>query len=501
MINRISQEIVEGLELQLYDIFHDSIIERGFEYFKKGRVQDVNMASSHVVKAKVQGSGPRAYDVEVDVDHLGFSRCSCPYNGYCKHMAAVIVSITQQKETEELVLPTEADHPEAWVAYFERATNQLNHSVDIGHEYNVFYYRSLRDFHSHSEVLKDIFHAYLLFFLLRSLEKAKDFKFRYAFHMYHYAELQDTFVKSLMELFQHDGVHEYYQIYPEHVRVMTDVLHRQLDDPDSRIGFLVYRIFLLGWLIDPKWLTSEKQYFISKLQAFNDSEEWGASRIKDTFLNVLVNVEIVLGDDVAAYHAYKQIRRVEDNLITLYLRQFEKEENWPRLAWWLARVQTHLKNQAKDEMIRVLYIWKQAAGHLPGGEQEWETVVESMMPFTREIYFEYLLEKKRAREWVERWVDRGNTVDYVSAQEIKAIEAIDPEALLPVYHHSIELQLEEKKNRQSYRLVVKYLKKLRTLYKKSKKPEMFEQFIAGLMEKNKRLRAFQEEVRRGKLWT
>lgn len=55
------------------------------------------------------------------------------------------------------------------------------------------------------------------------------------------------------------------------------------------------------------------------------------------------------------------------------------------------------------------------------------------------------------------------------------------------------------KNRTNYREAVRHLKKLRTIYKKMKRLEDFERFMAELMKKTKRLRAFQEECKRGKL--
>jgi hypothetical protein len=46
---------------------------------------------------------------------------------------------------------------------------------------------------------------------------------------------------------------------------------------------------------------------------------------------------------------------------------------------------------------------------------------------------------------------------------------------------------------------VRYLKKARTLYKKIKNETQFEIYLEKLSHEHRRLRAFQEELKRGKL--
>jgi sulfur transfer protein SufE len=55
------------------------------------------------------------------------------------------------------------------------------------------------------------------------------------------------------------------------------------------------------------------------------------------------------------------------------------------------------------------------------------------------------------------------------------------------------------KNREHYKEAVRKLKKLRMLYKKLKRLSEWEEFLDILMTRTKRLRAFHEECRKGKL--
>ena len=70
--------------------------------------------------------------------------------------------------------------------------------------------------------------------------------------------------------------------------------------------------------------------------------------------------------------------------------------------------------------------------------------------------------------------------------------------LLPILHLQV-VRLIASKNRSSYREAVRYLKKLRTIYKKLKQVNTWDSYIHYISDTNKRLRAFQEELKKGKL--
>jgi uncharacterized Zn finger protein len=83
------------------------------------------------------------------------------------------------------------------------------------------------------------------------------------------------------------------------------------------------------------------------------------------------------------------------------------------------------------------------------------------------------------------------------ALELRAIEEYDPGLLLPLYHQAAERAVLEK-NRASYKTAVRLLKKLYSYYKLLKKEDRWERYINRLADKFSRLRAFQEELKKGK---
>lgn len=67
------------------------IIDRGYEYYEEGHVEDVEVHDNKVF-AFVTGNA-RNYEVVIDLEDFAESSCECPYENYCKHMAAVVYDI------------------------------------------------------------------------------------------------------------------------------------------------------------------------------------------------------------------------------------------------------------------------------------------------------------------------------------------------------------------------------------------------------------------------
>lgn len=126
----------------------------------------------------------------------------------------------------------------------------------------------------------------------------------------------------------------------------------------------------------------------------------------------------------------------------------------------------------------------------------YEQLLIAMYPFaTRELSYFYF-ERKEYGKLIE-FVQLSN-FGYLSSDILRTIQKEEPQYLLPYYHRKVQMAIDQK-NRQSYKEAVRHLKKLRTIYKKLKKEEKWEVYFEQLLQKTKRLRAFQEECQRGKL--
>ena len=68
--------------------FEEKILRRGFDYYKAKKVKEV-YRSGKIYKAIVQGS--REYQVTINMTNKDYKlSCTCPYEDYCKHEAAVL---------------------------------------------------------------------------------------------------------------------------------------------------------------------------------------------------------------------------------------------------------------------------------------------------------------------------------------------------------------------------------------------------------------------------
>ena len=68
-------------------------VYRGYEYYKANKVQRMEQIGEGKISASVSGSGGSVYNVQINVDHVRKSQCTCPHAAgkriVCKHMVAV----------------------------------------------------------------------------------------------------------------------------------------------------------------------------------------------------------------------------------------------------------------------------------------------------------------------------------------------------------------------------------------------------------------------------
>ncbi|MEF7636604.1 SWIM zinc finger family protein [Bacillus thuringiensis] len=64
------------------------IVDKGYEYYEDGHVEDVEIQDKKVFACVTGNAGN--YEVVIDLEDFSESNCECPYENYCKHMAAVV---------------------------------------------------------------------------------------------------------------------------------------------------------------------------------------------------------------------------------------------------------------------------------------------------------------------------------------------------------------------------------------------------------------------------
>ncbi|MFD1773834.1 SWIM zinc finger family protein [Paenibacillus rhizophilus] len=169
-----------------------------------------------------------------------------------------------------------------------------------------------------------------------------------------------------------------------------------------------------------------------------------------------------------------------------------------RLVDWLTETGELLAGHRRHGLESYARYWEEAVRLLPESEPQMWNELTGMLPLSGDIYEEKLLERGRWREWMDYQLSSGKDPADFRVRELQPLEKHAPELLLPFYHQAVERYVSEK-NRSSYKAAVKLLKRLNKLYKKLKAEERFERFLESFTTRHSRLRALQEELRKGKL--
>jgi len=127
-----------------------------------------------------------------------------------------------------------------------------------------------------------------------------------------------------------------------------------------------------------------------------------------------------------------------------------------------------------------------------------EKLYRAFLPVSAPKYGDILFLSARYREWAELQTLIGNTPEDMAKEKLERVAKQAPEVLLPLYHRAVGICIGEK-NRKSYQKAVRYLKKLKAIYRKRHEEERWYAFFDEIKERTKRMRAFQEECRRGNL--
>ncbi|QTH41869.1 SWIM zinc finger family protein [Cohnella sp. LGH] len=526
--------------------FSEVTISRGFQYFKRGKVVKLILPAERTVKAVVEGGD--LYHVSINLDSLSSSRCDCPVGYNCKHMFASLLryadmhnrpvhslinakSITgasapqaqsraasynearqlaAKKAAEDLALLQKQAKRIAelsvkeWHEWFELATASLMQSS----RNTQFINDALAAIYRHKTSLPadvDAFfllhaHFYVLGKLTKQPQDVSGYMYSYlAFHTHHAAsDLQGKIAQRIVQMVKTTASPG----NESRARQTLDYLRREMltETHDSRYYLHHYLQVWRGW-------------FLSSTNNAASANEEEIARIDETANQLaLPSSPLALNVAQAALKTYQRkdeeawelLRAVdeqsnipEDFLLGL-LEHLTETEDWPRLPDWLAEI-APLLNLRRANSVRVYSeYWDLAMRHLPeAGPQMWDSLV-SLLPLTRELYEKKLLETGQWQRWMDYQLSLGSDPLEFRVTDLAPIDKGAPEALLPFYHQAVERYV-LLKNRDGYKTAVKLLKRLAKLYKRLKRESRWEEFFDAFVDRHSRLRALQEELRKGKL--
>jgi len=253
------------------------------------------------------------------------------------------------------------------------------------------------------------------------------------------------------------------------------------------------------------WITpsvTDSKLYSEELRQLKQAEnELGAALFRFPWMMAQAWMHFYLSHDQEAWELLKaaqQVTEISPDDLFLYLAHLSGTEQWPRLADWLYEIGPLLAGRRYNYMKEYSLYWETAMEQAPEFEQQLWGALIRMLPYSGNVYETKLLEYAKWREWMDYQLSAGREPSAFRVTELQPLEKHAPEVLLPFYHQAVE-RFVSLKNRDGYKSAVKLLKRLAKLYKKLKREERWELFLDAFASRNSRLRALQEELRKGKL--
>nr|WP_304213946.1 SWIM zinc finger family protein [Fredinandcohnia onubensis] len=499
-----------------------TLIKKGLNLFRQGSVYNVKY-NGQKLEGRVQDVTP--VDVTLDLDFLEMSSCTCPNTAFCRHQMALffymyasvdrVGSLLEQWKEGSKPKPTLESIPvkkgsilerveykenslESWLALFDKEYERF----ESGHpEKTIYFFATL--YHSffqtlkrkapYSEEYKRLFliHA-ALFCIRKTVELLEQMEVRnYQVDTYikpYFHNFTDIVLDHSLEMKKVSLPFSFDTLLEESIQPVRETLLCQSMFQYERMQ--MYRLLWATFFNQKKWIEIE--------QSALDTDH-------PVHQIALAHLHFLLKDDTSAIESMKKLGHDATPYSFWWISYLSESKSWDRVRPWIDHALEGIRTfifgiqsyEGRRHMTRLFL-----QNIMPYAEEQDETVymdaVKKLLPYSYVEYNDFLLETEQFRKWVELQIMLGYDIDEIDRYIIKEIESHDRSALFPLYHQAVAKAIEGK-NRPSYKKAVKYLRKIRTHYKKLKQEDVWEDYITRLATINKRLRAFQQELLRASM--
>ncbi|HEY4392320.1 MAG TPA: SWIM zinc finger family protein [Paenibacillus sp.] len=524
--------------------FNDLTIKRGFQYFKQERVQPVKISNPEQIEGLVEGNDEDKYRVTLNLDSLSESRCTCPVPNYCKHMIAVLLNyVSQQGRSVHAIVNANSTamfkqttkssthhatssqiidrNKEAQAKLREQASRIPSMSIKEWHE---LFKQSVSPIGFNSPNAGDAKKALASINNLQpQLSPVVERLFKLHAHLF--------VLEKLVHPLQNSGTHRDIFI-GYHTQVAADDMHEEVQrilrstlmipaEPEQwprmkeTINYLRSHMLVesknlryFSEIYDQLWLQwihpnlQDETLNTAELEHLKSAQsELGTTLSKLPWLLAQCQMYFYLAQDGPAWELLQQANKgaiIPPGRLLHFLHVLSSTEQWPRLQDWLINIGPMLSSLREEHLNEYVACWDKVIQHFPDAEQHlWNSLVDTL-PYSKNIYEEALLTHGKWQQWMDYQLSIGKEPLDFRVSVMQPIDKNAPELLLPFYHQAVERYI-LLKNRASYKAAVKLLKRLSKLYKRLKQEERWEQFITAFASRHSRLRALQEELRKGKL--
>jgi hypothetical protein len=499
------------------------LVQKGMLLYRQGLVNQLKFESDQVY-ATVQDVTP--VKVRLDLTFFDTSDCSCPNFGICRHRLAVffaayakIASVSEWIEQWREPIKTKTAATKWGV---QRAKDIVRANGALAQDYNRWIQAFDESFHAiltpnkipNPYVLNELFQVYrrrirasapleaewkLLYELVAtvfSFQKIVQLteELEHPEAKRYFTPLLDELIEDAEEFIQKLGIQTMPFAFDE---FLTSLRHDSSSLLDRTTTFPVERLMLYRLL----WthLFKKKNWREEELTKIAGSTEF-------ELIIAEIHLHFLLNRDIEALEKIKQLGPTCVPFLLYWLEILTAKRDWSRIKPYVEQFvdfsKVYIKDYHSDQQSRhfARAVIQAILPYCKEMNQNdlYERALLHLLPYSYASYDTFLFEAGDYERWCELQAYIGVDLAWIGKDRVSILASGSPETLVILYHQSIQQQI-ELKNRQSYREAVRQLKKLRTLYKKLKRVPEWDEFFELLVEKTKRLRAFQEECKRGKL--
>ncbi|WP_199426868.1 hypothetical protein [Thermaerobacillus caldiproteolyticus] len=501
---------------------NQSAMKKGLKLYREGFVYNAAIVQNGVIQANVLDEN--VYKPTIYFTHLSQSHCQCSHSYVCPHLLALFFylyshvgqigelirewntkrtgNILPLTKARELVTPSSSVRN--WINQFQKAYHLFFAKSNKGdyafiHQLCYRFFPSLLNEAPMLLVEKRLYHLHAaLFTFCRLLEEGRHYQhisYYRSFWIANVSEFMETIKKKCEDLAKVSIPKSFAPLLEESREYVRHILFAGDALMDERIA-----IYQMVWNVlfhNEEWNQQEKEWLLQR------QEERGDIVLECQL--ALAHLAFLRGDDEETFSLLKKLKFVPIPYVIIWIKNLIHGQQWERLKhWWelcITSMESYLAatNYSDGAIItrELLYLYDRYA-KATGDDENYEILLQVLLPYSAFDYSYFLLTSKQYKKWVDLHLLADIDVNDIHRSFLKVVETHDRSLLLPLYHHAVHKMI-QLKNRESYKMAVKHLKKLRTYYRALGKKEVWNRYITKLVEEHKRLRAFQEEIQKGKL--
>ncbi|NEW06749.1 hypothetical protein GK047_12060 [Paenibacillus sp. SYP-B3998] len=497
------------------ETYSEVTLNRGFNYFKQQRIATLLISENRVVQALVQGS--EDYRVTLNLDKLSTGYCACPVHSSCKHLAAVMMELADRLgypasqivnakhhlkratsiislESQFMQLPQ--NDVSGWQDFLDQYASQIKPAYDPAN-YIEMLRNQLQNFKkasiSFTEIDQVIFEFHQQLFILRKLKE----QHAQGGINYYTSSFEYRIFDEILAWLKQQSPAASLIISSDRLQQTLSYLRKQMAG-ESGQKYQYYHIYTALW---KNWLAPQHAFDHWLEQEIQALETMAEDRLSSSLSAAMAFMYLQQSRSKEAWEALEAnhlLKEAPTNLLIPFLNHLQDTLNWVELTYWLRRTSSFFYRKPFKDLEIYVTFWKEVIKHFPQSEEQMWTVLEELLPHSSRVIEELLYEQKKWKLWLEMQILHGHDPFHHRVSVLQPIEKESPRLLLPYYHQAIDHYV-SLKNRHDYKSAVKLLKRLEKVYKKMKQAEHWDRFISDFKERYSRLRALQEELRKGKL--